>query len=39
MAEILHMPSQARRKAGRRLHPVPNVPMGDILDFPGAPYA
>lgn len=37
MAEILHFPSKARRKDGRRrLHPAPNVPMGDILDFPGA---
>ena len=36
MAEILHMPSLPRRKTGRRrLHPAPNVPMGDILDFPG----
>lgn len=37
MAEILHMPLQPRRKAGRRrIHPAPNVPMGAIFDFPRA---
>jgi len=32
MAEILHMPSQECRKTGRlRLHPVPDVPLADVL--------